>query len=184
MLRQLHFKAGETTDQSVARLRQQARLCVFSSSSQANEEVHDQLVTPILDIGLKKKPLHAPKLTVDKALEKARLGELAQLQASRIDPTIEANAVRSAGKSSVSGARSLGSKCFVCNCTGHFARSPQCPACDCTCRKCKKKSHFSICCKLKPDSQVGQDGTVVSLLEPQRAQHFQMGRSTQFMMQM
>ena len=49
VLRQMRFQPGETVDQFVARLRQQARLCSFFSAAQINEEVRDKLVASLHD---------------------------------------------------------------------------------------------------------------------------------------
>ena len=54
VFRQLEMRGEETADQFVSRLRQQARLCEFGSTTSANEQVRDQFVSGVHDPDLKK----------------------------------------------------------------------------------------------------------------------------------
>lgn len=40
-------------------------------------------------------------------------------------------------------------KCYRCNNTGHFAKSPTCPARNATCRKCHNRGHYAECCRTR-----------------------------------
>ena len=93
ILRQIRSQPGDTADQFVASLRQQARLCSFFSAAQINEEVWDQLVASLHNTNLKTKRLRILDLTITKALEEARLWESTHFQATQISPMVEAHTV-------------------------------------------------------------------------------------------
>ena len=48
-------------------------------------------------------------------------------------------------------------RCYRCNGTGHFAKSPTCPARNATCRKCNNRGHYAECCRTRSNpSRVNQ----------------------------
>ena len=95
------------------------------------------------------------------------------MQCSKMETTAEVNATTrmKTGKTvpnacfsdriSTDFRRSGGILCFACNHSGHFARSPSCPARDKKCWRCDKKGHFAAC-KSQPVHQVAQEVDITS----------------------
>lgn len=144
VFRQLAPNAGETTDQFVMRLRQQAQYCAFTDSQ---EHVRDQLIEKTPHLELRKKLLEKKNVTLLEALQIARAWESAAAQATSmsmpvVTPVPPTVSHVDRGKSS-----SPGRVCFNCGRTGHMAKDRVCPARDRTCNTCGVRGHFSVRCK-------------------------------------
>ena len=147
LFRQLAPKEGESADQFMVRLKQQARRCSFGDSLEDN--LRDQLIEKLGDLELKKRMLETSNITLEEALKKARVWEAAGEQARQMTipaEGTEANLVRSS-----SGQGRKSNACFNCGKEGHFARDQSCPARGKKCGNCGKHGHFAACCRADKD---------------------------------
>jgi len=71
VFRQLPVKEKETTDQFMVRLRKQARQCNIGTS--LNDKLRDELMKKLTDFELKRKLLEQRNITLEEALEEARV---------------------------------------------------------------------------------------------------------------
>ena len=82
VFRQLTQQDGETADQFMVRLRNQARHCNFGTS--LNDNLRDQLIEKLTDFELKRKLLEQRNIALEEALDNARAGEASGGQATNM----------------------------------------------------------------------------------------------------
>ncbi len=114
------------------RLRMLARYCEFEDEK---DHILDQLIDKGENSSLKKKLLEDKEMSLDKALELARVMETveSQMREFQKEPMINAVSTR-------------GNRCGNC---GLDHKSRNCSAMGKTCHSCGMSGHFSRCCKKK-----------------------------------
>ena len=181
VFRQMCQRADETVAQFVTRLRTQSQFCSFTDKeSQIRDQLlfgmrDSELRQKLLeekDVSLSTALERArqKELFVVQAASMVRgsssivstSGDAAnQVHAvrsrsrhvKRDNPRISGNGSSTSSHSAdaASSDRKTGT-CYACGKSGHFARSPKCPARGKTCSKCGKTGHFAVVCKTKSTS--------------------------------
>lgn len=184
VFRKIAQTEGETMDQYVARLKQQAVNCEFGAGQE--EHIRDQIIDKCKSNVLRRKFLEKGKdLTLTKLQEISRAMEVVNLQARTMESNPRGETTtgddgqvnylgkkgsksqrgrprhpRHSEKHSQSDKHSKPDKnnargCFRCGNEDHFYRDPNCPAKDKTCKRCSLKGHYAHMCKTKLDKQKG-----------------------------
>ncbi|XP_064629303.1 uncharacterized protein K02A2.6-like [Lineus longissimus] len=164
-------KDDETVDQFVSKLKNQAALCNFANQ---DIDIRDQVIEKCRSAKLKRKLLEQTDLTLNRALEIARVQEsvnsqMAALSLKSDSAGASANFVShkhdkkkefgnkagrrkfqkkkydSDSKKETDGARR--GACYRCGNTGHFGKDPSCPAKGQKCSKCGGNDNFAKVCR-------------------------------------
>ena len=152
LFRQIKQEEGETVDQFITKLRQQAANCNFTNEE---ESIRDQVIDSCRSGSFRRKLLEeGADLTLQKVQQLARAMEALDIQAKAMDRdrkgAPEVNAVQK--KKAVPPTATSGKfnkKCYRCGQEGHVARYRGCPGWKLTCGKCNKKGHATDCCRTK-----------------------------------
>ena len=132
-------QSGETTDQFVARLRQQAQFCDFRD---LEDQLRDQVIETMPHLGLRRKLLENANVTLGDALKIARAWEVATQQSRQMDrpsassePAAPASSAvhavslrRQQSRSQPSWKTEWKTECANCGRKGHRAGDSACPA--------------------------------------------------------
>lgn len=159
--RQRSQRAGETTDQFIASLRELVTTCQFGNMEE--EMIRDQLVEKTNSSRIRERLLLEVPLTLPKAMTLARQIETVVAEAKAMsggaDGTVHAvqwNGPRQHGKFNGGNRRpqppsqtTQKKTCYRCGSTQHTANFPGCPAKEALCNACKKKGHFAKVCQGK-----------------------------------
>ncbi len=167
----------ETVDQFVIRLKQKVLSCDFGESN--DEFIRDQVIDKCHSIALHRKLLERGQtLTLKDFQEISCAHEASHFQASKINDDVAIKG-KEENVNSVGGRRkerfqnkikSDENKCFRCDKTGHYAKSPKCPATSAECNRCHKKGHFANVCKTRMRNQKDGKRGVNSLEEDQESE--------------
>ena len=158
--------AEEPAEQFIASLYNLAADCNFGDLK--DELIRDRIVVGIRDAALSERLQMDPELTLEKAKTLVRQREAIRDQQQVLNQSCDTSAPVEAVKSTqrykspnhrnhnhrpqpnTDGSK----KCFRCGKSPH--PRDVCPAKDATCRKCKKKGHFSVVCHTKPVQNVSE----------------------------
>lgn len=146
-------KEGQPFEQFVTELRTKAKTCEFNclSCKKPFEErmLKDQLVVAIFDKTVQEKFLREPQLSLEKALEYARVVEASRESCKLLGNASTSTTALDVNVLSQSRGAPRSKKQFNCKrCgTSHFPR--KCPAFGKTCEACGGFNHFSTCCFMK-----------------------------------
>ena len=156
---------GEATDQFITRLRSLAISCEFKDT---DEQIRDALITKTRSSKLRQQLLMEKELTLDKALEKAKILETATFNKKSIEQKRdgEINFLKKSGlkKQPAPSAQNKSEnhdrqrndhqlkkpikKCNRCGFRGHLGYECQ-RSKDKICSNCNKQGHFAKCCRSK-----------------------------------
>ena len=153
--------SSETVAQFAHRLKQQAKLCNFTTAA---EHELDQLVEGVRESSLRKKFLDKKNLDIVAALEIARQHETTEESLRGMASSASgahASVSGSVNRVRVSSKHSSDSTCSCRNCgrTGHVAGDDSCPARSKSCHKCGKKGHFRALCRQSGGGGSGSSST-------------------------
>jgi transposase InsO family protein len=165
---------GESIDAYVTSLRRLADNCNFTDK---DRRLRDQVVLGLREDSIRERILREKDPDIKKVLELVRAFEIAVQQSQVISEakgSSEANYVqrgnrakrsgveiekmqrpehKSASPASQNRGNSEQKQCRFCGQNHHFGKKEECPAWGKTCNICRKKNHFSKCCRDKSKDQ-------------------------------
>ncbi|XP_015432785.1 PREDICTED: uncharacterized protein LOC107188904 [Dufourea novaeangliae] len=146
MFRQIKQRDGETMNQYITRLRQQAKNCEFPAEE---IEICGQIVEKCASNEIRRRLLERVDFKLNDAMEIARTIEVIELQTKNIErQTVAAtHSGKKERKFEMGTEKENESQCFRCGYTGHSYKDERCPARSRTCSKCGKRGHFAARCR-------------------------------------
>ncbi|KAM7307862.1 uncharacterized protein ISCGN_011498 [Ixodes scapularis] len=132
---------GESFESFFRDVKLKAQTCNFEQLS--DSMIRDQIVYGVTDTRVREKLLREDNLTLEKTITLCQAVEVAKERQRTWDNTEKSVALIAKQKGQ---ARSKTKQCGRCN-THHEPR--KCPAYGKACHVCRKKNHFSACCKSK-----------------------------------
>ncbi len=148
LLQRIKQSQTERTDAFITRIRIQARKCKFSSATEMEERIIEQIIAGTKDQDVQRKLISKDeKLTLYEAIKFARnyestQGHLADIRDNHEDSSV--NAVRKSRPTR----QSQPAECDYCGYPPHNSRA-ECPASGKQCRVCHKIGHFERKCRSK-----------------------------------
>lgn len=131
----------ETVAQFVTRLRQYLDGCEFQDP---DTQICDQVIQECRSDQLRRKLLErGDTLNLQETLKIAATFEAVADQTKAMGATAAVSRVQTPQSTSTKG------ECYRCGASGHYGRSPQCPARGKTCRKCGGADHFAKKCRAR-----------------------------------
>ncbi|XP_034192266.2 uncharacterized protein LOC117609734 [Osmia lignaria lignaria] len=154
VFRQLKQKEGETMNQYITRLRQQAKNCEFPAEE---IEICGQIVEKCTSNEIRRRLLEKGDFKLSDVIEVARTIEAIELQTKDIEKSTVAATrnVKKERKPEKVTEKKKDIQCFRCGYTGHTYKDERCPAKSRTCSKCGKRGHFATVCKSQMTSNNG-----------------------------
>ncbi|XP_064472560.1 uncharacterized protein K02A2.6-like isoform X1 [Ornithodoros turicata] len=131
---------GEQFESFYRDIQLKAQSCNFATLS--DSFIRDQIVYGVLDRSLRERLLREENLTLTKTVQICKAAELTEEHKkiwSQTDKSVDSVVKEKRRKYG-------GSRCKKCN-SNHEPK--KCPAYGKVCRKCKKRNHFAVCCKLR-----------------------------------
>ena len=135
---------GETIAMFLAELRQLTEYCEFGAT--LDEMLRDRLVCGVQDIGIQRRLLAEPKLTLQRALDLALVIEAAEKDASEIQKGDSQEGATPLNKVDTKDGKSSEINCYRCG-GKHYPKS--CNFKDARCYACGKLGHLSRVCQTK-----------------------------------
>ena len=173
LFRKIIQQAGETCDQFLTRLRQQAAKCEFVDK---DEQIKGQFIDGCSDKLLRRRILEKGEAELQVVVQLARSCELSTIQETSYNQYVgdtkhelisritrstnqrKREATKHFPSNFVAGQRNKRElRCFRCNQIGHLAKDQICPAKNKKCHKCQRIGHFATVCKTKVDNKSGKN---------------------------